>query len=176
MLFLPHGVTAENRPGLQESSENHEKGGHEESHRHFLGAFLGASRLPHDYGPTLGAEYAFRPSRQLGAGLTAETIGGNVNENVFVALGYYHPTQALGIFAGGGWGRRLKVEQEFDQNSEAPHQRDSERLRGRRPLARIGVGYEIPLGGAAVFAPNISLDLVDGEAVVVFGVTVGFGF
>jgi hypothetical protein len=170
LLLWPLVLSAQTQP---ETDESHHE---EERHRHFIGGFIGGTRLPHEHGVTVGAEYEYKLSERFGAGVTAESVGGNMNENVFVALGYFHPVESLSLFLGGGWDRRLKVEPESGSEEVGTFSDAEGELRGRRPLARVGLGYEIPLGRAVVAIPNLSLDFAGGETIAVFGVTVGFGF
>ena len=152
---------------------HHAEEGH--AHRHHLGAFLGDTRSSHGNGFTIGAEYEFRLHRYFGLGVTAETVGGSVDENVVVGLAYLHPTERLAVFGGGGWERRIRVREQTDPHA-ASGDTEPEESGAREPLARIGVLYEIPVSKRVVLSPNVSFDFVPGSTVFVYGVTIGFKF
>jgi len=174
-MQFPSPAPAESAQAPSHSEESSEGAEEEHRHLHHLGAFLGGTSSPHGSGFTLGAEYEFRFHPRFGVGAIGEAVAGSLQENVFVALAYFHPTESLGFFAGGGWDRRLGIREEEAVHATSGQEGD-ESSGKRKPLGRIGVLYDIPLGNRAAFSPNISLDFVDGTTALVYGVTVGIRF
>ena len=163
---------------LAEHSEHADDSQHPEeghTHRHHLGAFLGDTRSSHGNGFTVGVEYEFRLQRYFGVGVTAESVGGSVNENIFVGLAYLHPTERLAVFGGGGWERRVGVREQPEPQPKSSGT-EAEASEAREPLARIGVLYEIPVSKRVALSPNVSFDFVPGSTVFVYGVTIGLKF
>ena len=150
----------------------HDRGFH---HRHHLGAFLGGTSSTHGSGFTVAADYEFRLQRYVGLGVTAETVAGALNENVVVGLVYFHPTERLAVFGGGGWDRRLGLSRKPEPSTKSSDS-SAEDAGARKPLGRLGILYEIPIGKAVALSPNLSLDFVTGTTVAVYGVTIGFKF
>ncbi|MEO1078432.1 MAG: hypothetical protein AAFY29_02680 [Pseudomonadota bacterium] len=127
-----------------------EQGGHHSGAfepGHVLGLFLGETSEDRRGSFTLGLEYEYRISPELGLGLTAEHIGGDFDTNVFVVpiARHYGPWK---VYAGPGVERR-------DGENEG--------------LLRVGVEYGFHFGDYEI-SPQIDFDWVDGERLFVVGV------
>lgn len=49
-------------------------------------------------------------------------------------------------------------------------------LRTNRGLFRVGAGYDFAIGKGLTIGPDFAYDILKGERVVVYGITIGFGF
>ncbi|GAB5413403.1 MAG: hypothetical protein Cons2KO_10060 [Congregibacter sp.] len=116
---------------------------------HTVGVFLGDTTEDRRDGVTLGLEYEYRASTKWGLGLTAEHVAGDFDTNVLV-LPVAHHRGPWKFYAGPGV--------EFADE-------------GEEPLFRAGVEYGFHLGEFEV-SPQIDVDFVDGERLIVFGVVI----
>jgi len=118
---------------------------------HSLGAFIGFTDR-HDTDITVGAEYEYRPDRQLSFGalveLTPDAYG---NSSATVAMGTVNFRLQPRLKLTGGIGYEFN---DFD---------DSLRF-------RIGAGYDA-IQGPFTVTPRVSVDFGDNREHVVFGVT-----
>ena len=136
-------------PALAEESE-----AHEEHHKNLLALFVGmTSEDRRENGLALGIEYERRVSSRFGIGLLAEHTFGDIDANVYAVPFAYHT---------GRW--KFYV---------APGIEDSDA--GSESLVRIGGEYAFEVGSWEV-SPQLDVDFVDGESVLVLGVTFGKGF
>ncbi len=129
--------------------------GEEHFHRNVVGVFGGIThegRREND--PALGVEYERRISESFGIGALAEYTSSEDEFWVFAVPFAFHT---------GPWKLYL-----------APGVEDSEH--GTEHLVRLGVEYAFDLSGGWEIAPQIDLDLVDGEEVWVFGLVFARGF
>lgn len=134
---------------------------HKPFKHHAPGVFLGVSDERgggDDF--TWGLEYEYLFNKNFGIGLTYENTdkahdGDGVE--VAVASAYYHPYAGwrLGIGAG----------------TEKIHGHH----RGYENLYRVGVAYDFHVGNFGV-APNLILDRVDGENILVYGLSFLYPF
>jgi hypothetical protein len=102
---------------------------------------------------TLGADYE-RRFGAFGVGGLVESVFASHRETIVAGLLTLHPWEGLKVFAGAG------------QLSEDDHSNF---------LKRIGAGYDFHFGRASL-TPSLSLDLVHGEELLVYGVSFGLGF
>jgi len=145
------GAAAE--PG---SDDHHsEQAAHESHPRNLVAVFAGTTfEERRDRDPALGIEYERRLSSDFGVGVLAERTFDEAKTWVFAVPFALHR---------GAWKFYL-----------APGIEDSDRGASER-LLRIGGEYAFEVGGREI-APQIDIDLVDGEQVYVLGVTFGIGF
>jgi hypothetical protein len=168
---------AAERQGEGEAHEEHgEEGEHHghEYHRNVIGFFVGATdEEGHDPELTLGFEYERRLSQQWGVGAFLEYADG-LRNSVFAVPVYWHP--------GGGWIviAAPGVEHHFGRGLVAtPHKSEGGVEIDEDEtyfLFRLGVAYEFSIGGRWGLAPHIDLDFVEGERVLVYGVSLTYGF
>jgi len=141
---------AQESRGADEQRENSE---HSEFHKHVVAFFAGvAHQGARDNGLALGIEYEYRLSSSFGIGALAEHTFGDFDTWVYAVPFAYHR---------GPW----KV-------YAAPGREDGEH--GGESLLRLGGEYGIEAGKWEI-APQLDLDLVDGEETWVLGVTFGKG-
>lgn len=134
---------------------------HGELKHHHVGIFLGDSdeRGGGDHF-TYGLEYEYRFNQEFGAGAVYEYVdGAHDSDGVSVALAalYYHPYAGWRLGAGAG---REKVHGSHG---------------GYETLYRVGAAYDFHVGKIGI-APDVSLDRVDGENVLVYGVAFIYSF
>lgn len=142
--------------GPAAAEEAHEHG----FHRHHVGLFLGAASRPthegeREHGFAAGLEYEYRLRRWLGVGGLAEVATGDLRDAVFVGLVHLHPWRGLQLSAGGG----VEINREESEG-----------------VGRFGVAYQLPLGERWTLAPNLNVDVVEGEPTWVYGLVLGLGF
>jgi hypothetical protein len=126
---------------------------HSEFHKHVVAFFAGvAHQGARDNGLALGVEYEYRFNGSFGIGALAEHTFGDIDTWVYAVPFAYHR---------GPW----KV-------YAAPGREDGEH--GTESLLRLGGEYGIEAGEWEI-APQLDLDLVDGEKTWVLGVTFGKG-
>jgi hypothetical protein len=119
-----------------------------ESH-HTIGVFLGDTTEDRRDGVTLGLEYEYRASPAWGVGLTVEHVAGDFDTNVLV-LPVAHHRGAWKFYVGPGV--------EFADE-------------GEEPLLRAGVEYGFHVGEVEV-SPQIDVDFIDGERLLIFGLVI----
>ena len=139
---LPFATTAEEAPA----------GGEHHAPHSVLGVFIGDTvedRRTDERrdGLTLGLEYEYRAAEHFGVGLTAEYVGGDADNFVFVLPVAYH-SGPWKLYAGPG----LEV---GEGHSE--------------PLLRVGAEYGFHVGDYEI-SPQLDLDFVNGERLFIFGV------
>ena len=106
-----------------------------------------------DNGLTLGIEYERRLSKSFGMGVLAEHSFGDLNFWVYAVPFAYHT---------GPWKFYI-----------APGVEDGDH--GRNSLIRLGGEYAF-MAGAWEISPQLDVDFVDGDQVLVLGVAFGKGF
>jgi len=138
-------------PAFAESAE------HEHEYEpNLLAVFVGiTSEERRDKGLALGLEYERRLSKSFGIGALAERTFGDLDFWVVAFPLAYHR---------GPW--KFYV---------APGWETEDRTHDNEFLARIGGEYAFEAGSIEI-SPQVDLDIVDGDAVFVFGVTFGKGF
>lgn len=125
-----------------------------EGYHHFPEIFIGATYANSETEFTYAFEYEYKFDNKLGAGLIYEKIaeahhGDGIT--IQIAAMYYHPTDAIRIGIGLG----------------------QEKIGGHHPhtekLMRVSASYEYHFTHFSV-APTISVDFIDDENALVFGV------
>ena len=126
---------------------------------HIVEFFLGATSADHhghtEQAGSLGASYRYAFNHTVSAGVLAEYTGGALDHWV-VGIPFVFN---LGH---GGWQGTLMPGAEITSSHE-------------EALFRVGVGYEFELDGYAL-KPELNVDFVNGETVVVLGASIGFRF
>ncbi|MDH4056752.1 MAG: hypothetical protein OEW73_13330 [Gammaproteobacteria bacterium] len=130
-----------------------EESEHEEHHRNELAMFVGVTHERRENGFALAVEYERRISKRFGIGALAERTWGDFDFWVYaVPLTIHADRWRFGIAPG--------IEQSDGH---------------RKLLGRFAIGYDFETARAVV-TPGLSIDVVEGEAVYVLGVSVGTGF
>lgn len=150
LLSLPVFSQMEN----EESEHSGSGHAHPGFPHHTLGVFVGdTTEERRDQALTLGLEYEYRASEGFGFGLIAEHVGGDFDTNVVVLPVAMH-RGPWKLYAGPG------IE-------------DSEE--GSEPLLRVGVEYGFRVGAYEI-SPQIDIDFVDDERLLIFGVVIARPF
>jgi hypothetical protein len=125
-----------------------------EFHRNFVAGFIGVTHEGRrDNGFALGIAYERILNESFGIGVIAEHTFGDFNFWVY-AVPFVYRT--------GRW--RLYI---------APGVEDGEH--GTESLVRLGAEYAFEVGRLEI-APQLAVDFVDGDEVLVLGVVIGKGF
>lgn len=133
-----------------------EDGHREESHRNNVGVFLGVTGEDRrDRAGTLALEYSRWFDESFGIGGVVEYAFGDLDFLV-LAVPLAYRVDAWKFYAGPGVEMEERGDTEF--------------------LFRIGGEYAFEVGERTEVAPQVNLDFVDGDTVVVFGVLVAYGF
>lgn len=122
---------------------------------------LGESHSGERNGVTMGGDFEFRFSRPLGIGVTGEHVNEPFRENVWIVPLLIHPVGGLKLTVGPGF------ERVREDGAEAIEQ---------RALWRAGVGYDIAMKHGWTVGPDVAVDFVAGEKVLVYAVAIGREF
>ena len=128
------------QPALAEESETRHESGNT------LGVFLGDTTEDRREGATLGLEFEHRFSEHYGVGVTAEHVVGDFDTNVLAIPVAVH-SGPWKLYAGPGM--------------EYSHGHGE-------PLLRLGAEYGFHVGEYEI-SPQVDVDFVDGERLLVFG-------
>jgi hypothetical protein len=142
---LPVALSLALLPAMAEEPDSAAHG-HHEPHS-VIGVFIGDTTEDRRDGLTLGLEYEYRATENLGVGFTVEHVSGDFDTNVFVLPVALH-NGAWKVYAGPG----------VESGEE-----------GDEPLFRVGVEYGLHAGEYEI-SPQLDVDFVDGEQLIVFGV------
>ena len=143
-------------PSSAEESEHsdHLEHGHE-YHPNVLFGFLGITGEDRrERAGTVAIEYERRFNERWGLAAGLEHAFGDLDFTVFTVPVVFHSGK-WGLYAGPG------IEKHHDHDSEF--------------LFRVGAVYEFEVG-EIILAPKFNIDFVDGDTVLVGGLTIGFGF
>jgi len=161
------GVSALLAEDVPTEQGRHHVHGHHATHPNHIGLFLGVTAGGREGGDegeataTIAFEYERRLSALIGIGFLGEFVGGERrNDAAMVALSF-RPWRRPRFVIGAGWER-----------SEAAEHSATE----TEPLLRLGFGYAFEVVPGNSITPEINLDFVDDETLVVAGVTIGWGF
>ena len=152
-LTIVAGLLA--RPVLVQAEADHTR---EASHAEFphqtLGVFIGdTTEVRRAEGVTLGLEYEYRFTEVFGMGAIVERVMGDFDTNVYVASMAYH-RGPWKLYAGPG----------IEDGEE-----------GSEHLFRLGVEYGFHAGGYEI-SPQVDVDFVAGESLLVFGLVLARPF
>lgn len=146
-------ITATGSAGATEVEASHEEEGHR---RNALGVFLGATHEEGENRATWGIEYTYRFHPRWSVGGVIERAERDERSTLAVAFVHFFVTE--GLFLGSGIGRK-------DPGEE------------RENTLRLTIGYEFELGGGWSLAPDVTLDVIEGdENEEVVGLTIGRRF
>ncbi len=134
----------------------------EEVHLFHAALLLGGTHNGERNALTFGGDIEFRPTRPVGIGLTAEHVNEPFRENVWVVPVIVHPTHGLKLSVGPGLERVVEP--------------GPDHLTAQHALLRVGASYEVPLGHGWTLDPDIAIDFVEGERVLVYAVAIGKEF
>jgi hypothetical protein len=135
-----------------------------------VAALIGESHNGDRNGVTIGGDVEFRIGRLIGVGFTGEHVNKPFRENVWIVPLLIHPTAGLKLTAGPGF-ERLREEGIVEGASE-----NTARKVVQRALWRVGVGYDLPLRHGWTLDPDVAVDFVDGEKVLVYALGIGKEF
>jgi hypothetical protein len=150
LLAAPAAVASDD--GHDDGSE----GGHGSYHPNYLAVFVGVTDEDRrERASTLGIEYERRLSESFGIGGIIEHAYGDLDFTIYAIPFAYHS---------GRWKWYV-----------APGIENPDKKPGTEFLLRVGLEYFFKVG-AYEMAPQFDVDFVDGETVLVLGLTVGRGF
>jgi hypothetical protein len=138
---------AEDEHGNQEMSQH---GGHQ----NHLALFLGNTHFEGENGTSIGLDYERRLNQHIGIGGVMEYAGGEFSSWLFGIPLFIHPCKDVVLVVAPG------IINEDNHNDS---------------LLRLGVSYLFEVGHYAI-GPQFNLDLIDGEEVKVYGISIGRGF
>ncbi|MGB9609837.1 MAG: hypothetical protein ACPL7M_02610 [Bryobacteraceae bacterium] len=150
--------------------QHEERAAEEGHHRHHVAFLAGGSHNTEKNGDTFGADYEFRFARRAGILATYEHVGGDFREDLMAFTAAVHPWKGLRLAAGPGFDREPR---EREGGAEAVPAEMGKRVRG---LFRVGGGYDFHLPHGFTIGPDLAVDILKGEKVLVFGINIGFGF
>lgn len=128
------------------------------AHRNQLALFLGGTDYEDRVAFTVGLDYERRLGERFGVGVLADwALGGEGREFVLAPAVFYRPLPRL----------RLDVATGIERNTVEKEVAF---------LLRLGVDYDFELNERWSVAPNLNVDLVEGETVFVFGAELGYRF
>lgn len=152
----------------EEPTEKDHGNAHTTHARNEVGVFLGITTGGEAEGggkenatATIGLEYRRNLSRRIGVGLLLEFAGGERRDGTIVVPATVFLGSRAELLVAAGV-ERSKGSEIFAGGDEF--------------LARLGFGYRIPLVPGNVIRPEINVDFVDGEELVVVGATIGWEF
>ena len=130
------------------------------AHKHTVGIFAGITDDDSETETTGGVEYEYLFNSRFGAGVVYEHTPDAHHADgvsVYLVAGYWHPYA--------GWRLGLGAGQEKVHASGEDEE----------GLARFSVAYDFHLAGF-IFAPNFSVDRVNGRNIEVYGISLMKGF
>jgi len=140
-------------PGVMATESEQEEHG-EIFHQHRLELFVGNSREDHKDGVSAGLAYEYRLNQIIGIGGLVEYAGGDFEEWIGAIPIFVHPYQGLRFLLAPGV--------VFEEHETIF-------------LFRTGLAYEFEIERLSI-TPEFNIDFVDGEEVLVYGVSFGYGF
>ena len=144
------------------------------AHKNLIAGFIGVTTEDRrDVGLTLGVDYTRWVTDSFGVGVGIERVLGDFDFTVLAIPFSYRINHRWKVFAGPGWDR---ADHDNPENPKNPKSRSGDSSSDHTEfLVRVGVEYEIPMDGYEL-APKLMLDVIDGDVVVIAGLSVGFGF
>jgi hypothetical protein len=119
--------------------------------QHHLSGFLGGSKDGSKSGFTVGAEYEYRMSEMYGIGGLFEYAGGDFEETLLGVPLFIHPHM--------GWRFVVAPGLEFNGSTDF--------------FIRTGVGYDFGIGEGWTLTPSFSVDWIDRDETLVYGLYIG---
>lgn len=123
-------------------------------HRHHVALFAGVTDDDGESEFTVGADYEFRFHRIVGAGALIDHAGGSADTTVVGAGIWVHPHGGFKFLLAPGL-ETHSGHTEF--------------------LVRVGAAYDFHVKSFSI-SPTINVDFVDGEEILVYGLSFGRGF
>lgn len=133
-----------------------------EFHLFHAAVLLGGTHNGERNALTFGGDIEVRPTHLVGIGLTAEHVKEPFRENVWVVPVIVHPTRGLKLSVGPGVERIVEP--------------GPSHLTEQHALLRVGATYDVPLSHGWTLDPDIAVDFVEGERVVVYALAIGKEF
>jgi hypothetical protein len=167
LIFALISTSAWLQPLLAEEAGSHEEG----YHMHHFNLLAGESHADGKNGFAIGGEYEFRFHHRLGMAVTGEHVGQDFRESVVVFTPVVHPWKQLWLAGGPGFDHKDEAVEVAEAAGEGGMA--EKRTRG---LFRVGGGYTFELGRGFTIGPDLAVDFLSGEQVLVYGVSFGWGF
>jgi hypothetical protein len=168
-----HGDAAEHAEKVEHEGE--QSSHHSRAHLNEVAVFLGGTDEPgHDTEFTWGLDYKRRIAERWAVGALFDYAGGGQRNSVVAPMVAFWPGLGnLQLLAAAGV--------EFHQGGDGGgHQKSGEGGGTDEDatyfLFRLGIGYDIHLGGSFGLVPNLNVDFVNNEKVWVYGLAVTYGW
>jgi len=164
--------------GTEAETEAHEHGEEAEHHGHgyhpnHIALFFGVTdEEGHDLEFTTGFDYERRLSQHWGVGVLIDHAGGDLRNSVLGVPVFWHPGGRWKLFAAPGVEYHNGCGEVVEGHGERGEIDEDETYF----LVRLGVAYDIHLGGSWGLAPNFNVDFVEGERVWVYGLAFTYGW
>ncbi len=175
VLVVPAIAEQEHHQPSEPAEHAHETVGHH-AFQNEIALFLGATdERGHDTEMTLGLEFVHRIKPNWSIGATLEYAAGDLRNTILVVPVYWQPSG--GFFLLGGPGIEYHNGRGAS-DSHNPHKSDPTHIDEDETyfLFRLGAGYSFHIGERYGIIPQVALDFVDGEKVLVYGVNFGVMF
>jgi hypothetical protein len=168
-----HAEDGEDPANETRQEEHGEEPGGRHLHKNDFAIFVGATdEHGHDTELTLGLDYRRQVANGLFVGVLFDYAGGEMRNSVLAATLTWFPVGRLFVTAapgiefhqgrspnpGCGCGGTLKSEEPGASDKDATYF-----------LFRLGVGWQFPIGQNFGVAPNVNVDFVNNEKVLVYG-------
>ncbi len=150
LLFVVLVVT-----GMAVSAQAQEKATSAGSEQHYLSGFLGGSKDGSKSGFTFGALYEYRLDDMFGVGGLIEQAEGDFDDTLLGVPFFIHPFDE---------GLRFVVAPGLEFNGSTDF------------FIRTGVGYDFEVGDGWILTPKVSVDWVDRDETIVYGLNIGRRF
>lgn len=130
--------------------------------RFHAAGFFGESHNGDRNGITFGGDLEVRATRLFGLGVTGEHVNEPFRENVWVVPVLVHPSRRLKLTVGPGFERAREDAEGAEFRTHA--------------LLRLGATWEFPLRHGWSIDPDLALDLVEHQRVLVYTVAISREF
>lgn len=168
----------------RDTTEHRESGGHEgdaqdshgRAHKNEIGLFLGGTdERGHDTQFTWGLDYKRRIAERWAVGVLFDFAGGELRNAILAPSVSYWPPGVGGLQLLAAPGVEFHEGRSGESHSTAKAGGEGDKD-ATYFLLRLGVAYDIHLGGRFGVAPAVNLDFVNSEEVWVYGLTFTYGF
>jgi len=172
LLTAMAAVANDEHHGSAEAT-GHEASAHHEFENEIALFIGGTDEKGHATESTYALEYVYELAPGWAIGGTFEYVGGELRNTILAVPVYWKPVGGLFLLAGPGveYHEGRGREEHFAAKSEASFDKNETYF-----LFRVGAGYAFHVGERYSISPNVNLDFVNHEEVLVFGVSFGVMF
>ena len=156
------------------AAEHDESGGHD--HKHEFALFLGVTdEKGHDSQFSTGVEYEYRFSHRWGIGGLIDYARGDLRNRIIGVPVYFHPGGNWILLAAPGIEHHTGRNGEPSEHAKADGHSETDES-DNFFVFRLGVAYNFHVGSRYGILPSFKVDFVNGEEVLVYGVSFAVGF